>query len=495
MWEGFSVTSVGLIILVCVLVHRLLLSRRTGNLPPSPGLCLPIIGHSYLMRADMRPTLARLRKKCGDVYYMQWGSVPVVILSGYDVIMDAFKKQADLFAGRPKMFVLEKVTRGKGIAMTSGEPWREHRRFTLGTLKDFGMGKTRLDATIQEQAALMVEEIGKHNGEPFDPKDVISAHVANVICSMVFRKQFKHDDPRFKGIIQKFDENIKSAGGIANFFPWAARLPGDPLGVRRMIANSDAVLAYCADIVREHVETYDENCIEDLVSAYIRELKKHEQTNEQTTMSYEYLETLIADLFMAGSETTTTALRWSLVCLTEYPEIQERLYREITSSIGIFRTPSVLDRSSLVYVEAFYMEVLRFCNLTIILGLHATTETATLRGYTIPTDAVIIPDLESVFSDPDIWGDPLVFRPDRFIDEHGKLIKRDEFIAFFIGKRSCVGESLARTELLLFLSSLVQRFRFESPVGEEVSMATTDGVFGLVHAPKPYRIVAVPRGG
>ena len=77
-------------------------------------------------------------------------------------------------------------------------------------------------------------------------------------------------------------------------------------------------------------------------------------------ISDEYLETLIADLFMAGSETTTTALRWSLVCLTEYPEIQERLYREITSSIGIFRTPSVLDRSSLVYVEAFYMEVLRY---------------------------------------------------------------------------------------------------------------------------------------
>ncbi|KAH3789030.1 hypothetical protein DPMN_167197 [Dreissena polymorpha] len=52
-----------------------------------------------------------------------------------------------------------------------------------------------------------------------------------------------------------------------------------------MIANSDALHTFCADIVREHVETYDENCIEDLVSAYIREMKKHEQTNEQTTMS------------------------------------------------------------------------------------------------------------------------------------------------------------------------------------------------------------------
>ena len=65
-------------------------------------------------------------------------------------------------------------------------------------------------------------------------------------------------------------------------------------------------------------------------------------------------------MFGAGAETTTTVLRWSLVCLTEYPEIQERLYREITSSIGSFRPPSVMDRSSLVHVEAFYMEVLRY---------------------------------------------------------------------------------------------------------------------------------------
>ncbi|KAH3852932.1 hypothetical protein DPMN_095453 [Dreissena polymorpha] len=78
--------------------------------------------------------------------------------------------------------------------MASGEPWREHRRFTLGTLKDFGMAKTRLDATIQEQAALMVDEIGLLNGEPFDHKDVICTHVANEICSMLFRRKFSNEE-------------------------------------------------------------------------------------------------------------------------------------------------------------------------------------------------------------------------------------------------------------------------------------------------------------
>ncbi|KAH3789032.1 hypothetical protein DPMN_167199 [Dreissena polymorpha] len=74
MLEGLSVTSCGLIILVCIMVHRFMLSRSVRNLPPSPGLCLPVFGHCYLLREDMRPTLARLRKQCGDVYYMQLGA-------------------------------------------------------------------------------------------------------------------------------------------------------------------------------------------------------------------------------------------------------------------------------------------------------------------------------------------------------------------------------------------------------------------------------------
>lgn len=66
-------------------------------------------------------------------------------------------------------------------------------------------------------------------------------------------------------------------------------------------------------------------------------------------------------------------------------------------------------------------------------------------------------------------------------------------LSYFIGKRSCIGESLAKMELLIFLTSLIQRFKFESPEDGSLSMATVDGVFGVVHAPKPYKIVAKPR--
>jgi len=66
-------------------------------------------------------------------------------------------------------------------------------------------------------------------------------------------------------------------------------------------------------------------------------------------------------------------------------------------------------------------------------------------------------------------------------------------LCVFLGKRSCLGESLAKMELFLFLSVVVQRNRLTCPPGEEVSYAALDGEFGIVHKPRPYRIVASPR--
>jgi len=62
-----------------------------------------------------------------------------------------------------------------------------------------------------------------------------------------------------------------------------------------------------------------------------------------------------------------------------------------------------------------------------------------------------------------------------------------------LGKRNCLGESLAKMELFLFLSVVVQRYRLTCPPGDEVSYAALDGEFGIFHKPRPYRIVSIPR--
>ncbi|KAL4221008.1 hypothetical protein ACF0H5_019271 [Mactra antiquata] len=489
-----DIKTICLGLFVCVALHRLLrMKQYNPPLPPSIPFELPVIGHFYLLKPDMRKLLRKYRQQLGDVYRMKFGGRSVVIIAGYETIKEAFLKQADNFAARPYLHVTTKVSRNAGVAMTSGQVWKEHRRFCLSTLKDFGMGRSMLEDKLHQEASTMITTLRKMSGIPFDPRQVISTHVTNMISALVFKGSFKHDDERLVTLLEMMDENISSNALVGNFLPWLSRVPGDPLNTQKLIKNSDHIFDFVYELIKEHETYVDEDKIEDLTSAYIHEMRRVEKTGESSTMSYEQLSGLISDLFIAGSHTTATAIRWALACLIEHPHIQGKLYEEISSVVGAERLPSMMDKSKLVYLEAFYLEVIRYCNLAITSGVHATTHDVTFNGYTIRQDDIILPDLDSVLTDKHIWGDPDIFRPERFIDETGNFKKKEELLIFFIGKRSCLGEALARMELLTFIGALVQNFKFQSCPGEALTVDKVDGTFGFIHAPKPYQLILTSR--
>ena len=114
------------------------------------------------------------------------------------------------------LFSVEYTKQTKSANLISGivfagnnDEWHEHRRFTLSTLKDFGMGKSRLQGCIHEEAGKLLEEFGSHKSQPFDPRMFINTHIANIICSMSFGGKFAYTDRRFQGMIRMIDENMK----------------------------------------------------------------------------------------------------------------------------------------------------------------------------------------------------------------------------------------------------------------------------------------------
>jgi cytochrome P450 len=143
----------------------------------------------------------------------------------------------------------------------------------------------------------------------------------------------------------------------------------------------------------------------------------------------------VSHLFVAGTETTSTTIKWALLLLLHHPHVQDKCFQEIRDVIGTSRTPTMADRPKMTYLEAFIMEVLRFADIAPMSVPHATADDVTLRGYVIPKDAMIIPFLDSVLQDPDVWGDPENFRPERFISPDGKLTKPHEFIPFSTGRQ------------------------------------------------------------
>ncbi|KAK3601082.1 hypothetical protein CHS0354_024788 [Potamilus streckersoni] len=377
----------------------------------------------------------------------------------------------------------------------SGDMWKKQKKFILRAFRNIAFGKIKLEDKIHVEVKLFLSEIGKLNQKPFQMMAPIQTSFGNVISHLIFGGHFNHDDPRFKTVMEGSNflaQNISAVSPVI-FMPMLRFIPGDLFGVKTMTKNLQVVKTFVQELIAEHMKRFDGETVEDFIDAFISELKKENNGNMDNTFTMEYLPAIVLDLFLAGMETTSTTFTWASFYLATRPDIQNRIFEEIKANVGTERLPSMQDKQHLVYTEAFIMEVLRMSSTVIVSVPHAPITDVCIRGYHIPKGIQIFPDISSVLSDPVIWGDPESFRPERFISDKGTLFKPDEFIPFFTGKRNCLGESLARMELLLFISALVQRFELAPPEGEVLDIKNVDGIFGFTHAPKPFYIRAIPR--
>uniref|UniRef100_H2Z9F6 Uncharacterized protein n=1 Tax=Ciona savignyi TaxID=51511 RepID=H2Z9F6_CIOSA len=177
-----------------------------------------------------------------------------------------------------------------------------------------------------------------------------------------------------------------------------------------------------------------------------------------TLLSDTQLLQYVRDLFVAGTETTTSTVRWSLLCLIHNPETQEKLRKEIFEVLGT--QFSFENKSKMPYTSAFIQEIYRYRTLVPLSVTHMTNEDAHISGYTIPKGTTIAPNLWAVHNDPEEWDEPNKFKPERHLDAGGNFVQLKHVIPFSVGPRHCLGEQLARMEVFIFLVSLVQKFEF-----------------------------------
>ncbi|XP_053520028.1 cytochrome P450 2C18-like [Artibeus jamaicensis] len=139
-------------------------SSGKGKLPPGPTP-LPIIGNMLQLDAkNMSKSFSNLSKVYGPVFTVYFGRRPTVVLYGYEAVKEALIDQAEEFSGRGSFPVFEKANKGKGVIFSTGNEWKEMRRFCLITLRNLGMGKRSIEDRVQEEACCLVEELRKTNG-------------------------------------------------------------------------------------------------------------------------------------------------------------------------------------------------------------------------------------------------------------------------------------------------------------------------------------------
>ncbi|XP_068135083.1 cytochrome P450 2K1-like [Hyperolius riggenbachi] len=460
-----------------------------SRFPPGPK-ALPIIGNIHILDLK-RPhkSLMQLSKKYGPLFSIQIGTKKIVVLCGYEMVKEALITHAEEFSERPKIPIFQDFLKGYGIIFAHGDNWKTMRRFTLTTLRDFGMGKASLEDKIHEECGHLLDLFKSHEGKPFDNTKIMNAAVANIIVSIILGQRFDLQDPKFLRLMSLFNENIRLLGSpmitLYNTYPQVLRWVPGPHKI--IVKNFDELKSFLINTFKNRVDQLERNDQRSLMDAYL--IRQKEEKTIPTYFHDENLTVLLSNLFSAGTETTSTTLRWGLLLMMKYPDIQKGVQTEIDKMIGSSK-PQTFHRKEMPYTDAVIHEIQRFANIIPNNLPHETTEDVEMRGYVIPKGTHIIPLLASVLRDEAHFEKPEEFYPQHFLDSNGQFMRKEAFLPFSAGKRSCAGENLAKIELFLFFTSLLQNFTFQAPPGADLDLTPA---VGLSTPPQSHMICALPR--
>ncbi|KAM5163934.1 cytochrome P450 2K4-like [Mantella aurantiaca] len=458
--------------------------------PPGPR-AMPVIGNLHMINLR-RPTetLMKLSKQYGSVFSIQMGSVKMVVLSGYETVSKALVDYADEFAERPKIPMFEDINKGYGLPFSHGENWKTMRRFTLSKLRDFGMGKKNIEDRILEECEFFTKELESLEGKPEDLTIKTNFAIGNIIISIIFGHRFDYQHPILLRLLGLISENMNLLGSpsiaMYNFFPMFYYLCGTH---SRVMQNIDDIHNFLKTEFVEHLKGLDRDDQRGFVDAFL--IKQEEEKSDPNTYFHEMnLLSTVTSLFMAGTETTSSTIRWAVSYMIEYPEIQRRVHEEIDRVIGSAQ-PRIDHRKNMPYTNAVIHETQRFANIVPLNLPRETTRDVTFQGYHLPKGTYIVPLLESVLYDKTQFEKPESFYPEHFLDSRGAFVKKAAFIPFSAGRRSCPGETLAKMELFLFFTSLMQKFTFCAAPG--VINFHVKPAIGLTISPLAPKICCVPR--
>ena len=339
----------------------------------------------------------------------------------------------------------------------------------------------------------------EQGGKPFDPTDCFIQAMADVICGITFGKGYDTTNPRLNRLLQAsiaLNKNADDAHLVSalDLFPLAQYLPIKTY--ERVLQPLFESFEIIHEFLKERKENFDPaQPVKDLISGLLQAKREIEfESDEERTalLADEYFLNTIEETFTAGYETTNITLRWALAFLVNYPKYQEDIQHQLDEVVGD-RRPSLYDRPELPLIQATIRETLRVGNVNPLAVPHVTLTDTTLCGCRVPKDTIVFADTESVHLDPKCWNDATVFNPYRHIDEDGKLVtNQGNFYPFGAGRRVCVGEALAKVEVFLFLSWILQKFTFVAE--EDGAPPKLKGISGITtQFPVPYKIRAIRR--
>ncbi|CAJ0928098.1 unnamed protein product, partial [Mesorhabditis belari] len=478
---------------------------KKTKLPPGPypwlffGNIPELLYLSLFEKLDILEIYQWLMQKYGKVFTLWLGPMPTVNICDYEVMYDVFVRRGNEHSRRyevPFLCLPRSDNSGKihGVMMSNDDLWNEHRKFIVRVLKNFGIGKGIIEDRIMDEFERQfagVEKKMENGSATIDFSKLVDLCIGNTINRIIFGYRFDEDNYKnFHSVKVPLDEAYANVTTFHNFLrSWFKSLPYLNKFYDNIMIPQEKVLKFAEMEAKKRHEAIENGTYSlegepmDFIDAYLMEQRR--LGGNETTMNDFGLYTDILDLWVGGQETTSLTLNWAFIFLLRHPEVVEKCRKEIHMATDGIRDVRVSDKESTPYVNATITEILRLSHILNLNLMRETIGESKFGDYTVPAGTKFSPVVSVIMMDPKNFEQPNQFRPERFIENPSKA---ELVVPFLIGRRVCFGEPLARNELYLFITNVLQRYAIaedpKCPLEKEVRVRLD----GWINRVKPYKM-------
>lgn len=370
-----------------------------------------------------------------------------------DVVL---KQRADAFPKSSRISEGLRPLLGNSVFLTNGETWKRQRRI-IDPAFDGGRLKESFSAMLGAAEAGRDRLSVAAEGEPVEIEAITSHIAADVIFRTLFSIPIEHEVAR--EVFDRFRayQMAQPILNLAAFLPlprWVPRFY--PKGTK---ANAARIRSLITKLTAERMSAIESGQAPDDLATKIMTTR-----DPATGERFDTAEMVdqVAIFFLAGHETSASALAWTLYLVARYPEWQEKMAKEARE----IDKPEFSDLSKLRATRDVFRESLRLYPPVPMMVREATQE-ENFRDRNIAVGSQMVLSPWHLHRHSRLWDNPDGFDPARWNTENGREGLRSAYLPFSAGARVCTGAGFAMLEGVLILSQLLKYYRFEVVNGSE----------------------------
>ncbi|KAF8026703.1 hypothetical protein BT93_F3241 [Corymbia citriodora subsp. variegata] len=473
---------------------------------PIPGPCsLPFFGSLFGLSYGLpHRTLARMasRRAATQLMAFSLGPTPAVVTSNPQIAREILTSPH--FANRPLKQSLKSLMFGRAIGFApEGAYWRLLRRIASAHL--FGLKHIAAhEVARQVDCGFMIEAVEKE--QFLEGVVVLRKHLQNAALNNIMGTVFgkRYDMSASSDEVDDLRDIVKEGFELLGAFNWSDYLPWlsfvyDPFRIDvRCSALVPRVRKLVMNIIEEHRAKQSRNLSDgsDFVDVLLS-LSSGEELSEDDTIA------ILWEMIFRGTDTVALLTEWTMAELVLNPNAQAKLRSELDLVLGD-KTVNDADVAKLPYLQAVVKETLRVHPPGPLLSWArlSTSDVHLSNGMVVPAGTTAMVNMWAITHDPNVWKDPLSFRPERFLDGTAlddSSINFDvrgvdlRLAPFGAGRRSCPGKNLGLATVGLWVAELVRRFDWVPHESHPVDL--TELLKLSCEMKKPLRALAIPRDG